>query len=136
MAILRSARDDIEGGHLTRVENLVAADLFTDFLEMAEDLLRKGCYQPAAMLTGAVLEEGLRKIAVANEVKVRDGDKIGTLNQKLANGGVYNRLRQKQVDTWKAVRDLADHGKFGEFGETDVADMLRGVRDFLAGQME
>ena len=55
LAILRAAKDDIEGGYLQKVENLVSAEVFSDFLEMAEHLLDNGYKDPAASLIGAVL---------------------------------------------------------------------------------
>ena len=48
---------------------------------------------------------------------------------------VYSRLRQKQIVVWIGVRNAADHGRFDEFGESDVADLIRGARDFLAERM-
>ena len=60
-AILKAAKTDIEGGYLDRLETLVSADIFSDFLEMSEHLLEQGYKEPAASLVGAVLEDGLRK---------------------------------------------------------------------------
>ena len=56
MAVLQAAKDDIEGGYLQKVETLVSASVFSDFLEMAEHLLDNGYKDPVASLTGAVLE--------------------------------------------------------------------------------
>ena len=69
--------------------------------------------------------------SVKNNIEVKDGDDISSLNTKLASKGVYNRLAQKQVQAWKAVRDNADHGKFGEYKKEDVVAMLSGVKRFL-----
>src|SRR3954453_3597319 len=40
--VLRGLRSDIEAGYLRTVEELVHADVFADFLEMADELLNKG----------------------------------------------------------------------------------------------
>ena len=64
--VLEAAQSDLESGMMGRLDTLVAADIFTDFLEMATHLIENGYKDPAASLTGAVLEGGLRKIAVAN----------------------------------------------------------------------
>lgn len=58
------------------------------------------------------------------------GDDIGALNAKLADKGTYNRLVQKQIQAWKAVRDSADHGKFSEYKADDVRYMLEGAQRF------
>ena len=133
--ILRGLREDLELGLLKGVRALVAAEVFTDFLEMADHLLEAGYYHPAASLTGAVLENGLRQIATARDVNVRAGDDLSALNNKLASKGVYNRLVQKRLQVWVGVRNHADHGEFSEYTDDDVREMVRGVSDFLAAQL-
>lgn len=132
VGILRALREDIEGGFLVEVKDLAMAEIFSNFLDMARHLLENGYKDSAASLGGAVLEDSLRKIAVKNNIEVRDGDDIGSLNMKLADKGIYNRLKQKNIQTWKTVRNSADHGKFHEYTTEDVDDMLSGVERFLS----
>ena len=106
IGILRAAKEDIEGGCLQKVEALVSASVFSDFLEMAEHLLDNGYKDPAASLTGAVLEDGLRHICGNNSLPVKSDDNINYLNRKIADKNVYR----------------AD----------DVTDMLKGARSFLS----
>jgi len=131
IGILRALKEDIEQGYLTNIKNLVVAEMFTDFLDMAEHLLENGYKDPAASLTGAVLENGLRKIAEKNNISVKHDDNISSLNQKLGDKGVYNRLVQKQIQAWEAIRNSADHGKFNDYKSDDVKLMLEGVKKFL-----
>ena len=132
VGILKAVGEDLQDGYLTNVETLVSAEVFTDFLEMARHLVDRGYKDPAASLCGAVLEEGLRRIAVNRGVKVRGGDGLNSLNQKLATAGVYTRLIQKRLAVWTDVRNAADHGKFSECSKEDVTDMHKGVSSFLA----
>lgn len=129
--ILRAVREDIQGGFLTDVKTLLSAQVFTDFLEMTEHLLDQGYKDPAASLCGAVLENGLRRIAANNNVKLKTRENLASLNQKCADAGIYNRLVQKKVQVWIEVRNNADHGGFGEYSEEDVDDMIQGVSQFL-----
>jgi hypothetical protein len=131
VGILKALKDDIGSGFLTDVRELVIAEVFTDFLDMAEHLLDAGYKDPAGSLIGAVLEDGLRKICNKYGVQVKTSDDISSLNAKLASQGVYNRLVQKQIQAWKAIRDSADHGKFKEYEQEDVIAMLSGVQRFL-----
>jgi len=131
IGILRGLKEDIELGFLSDLKELVIAELFTDFLDMADHLLEAEYKDPAASLVGAVLEDGLRKICEKHGVQVKGSDDIGALNTKLADKEVYNRLVQKQIQAWKAIRDSADHGKFGEYKKEDVEAMLQGVQRFL-----
>ena len=131
IGILTALKEDIELGFLTRVRDLVSAEIFTDFIEMARHLLDNNYKDSAASLMGAVLENGLRQIAQKHSVDVKSNDDIGSLNTKLADKEVYNRLIQKQIQAWKAIRDSADHGKFSEYKAEDVKSMLEGVQRFL-----
>lgn len=130
-SILKAAKEDIEGGYLKNLETLVSADIFTDFLEMSEYLLEQGYKDPAASLIGAVLENGLRKIAKNKGIKLKSRENISSLNNKLADAQIYNRLTQKMIKVWNEIRDNADHGIFSEYDSDKVKDMLKGVRKFL-----
>ncbi|GAI09930.1 unnamed protein product, partial [marine sediment metagenome] len=129
--ILQGLREDIEAGYLTRIETLVSADIFDDFLEMAVYLLSQGYKDPTASLVGAVLENGLRRICLARGITLSVKENINSLNKKLADAEVYNRLTQKKVQVWNDIRNNADHGKFNEYETDDVNEMLKGVRNFL-----
>ena len=132
IGILRAVQEDLRDGFLTDVRILVSADVFTDFLAMAEHLLERQYKDPAASLCGAVLEQGLRRIATNRGVKIRDRDDLSTLNQKLAAKEVYTRLVQKRLAVWTDVRNAADHGRFSDYSMSDVREMHAGVSSFLA----
>ncbi len=129
--ILHAVLEDVEGDHLRKIESLVSADIFGDFLEMAGYLINEGYKDPAASLIGAVLEDGMRRIASSNGIVVRSRDDLGSLNQRIADGKIYNRLSQKKIQVWNDIRNNADHGKFDEYNSDDVKHMLDGVQDFL-----
>jgi len=131
IGILRALKNDIEQGYLTKYRVLVVAEVFDDFLEIAEYLLGSGYKDPAASLIGAVLEDGLRQLCKKNNIAVKKNDDISCLNQKLGSKEVYTQIIQKQIQAWKGIRDSADHGKFNEYKKEDVEDMLKGVRRFL-----
>lgn len=71
VGILRAAHEELAEGFVGRLQELVAAEVFTDFLEMARHLLESGYKDAAASLCGAVLEDGLRRIARAHSVSPR-----------------------------------------------------------------
>jgi hypothetical protein len=128
-------KEDLEFGALGRLEEYVSTAIYADFLGMAESLLAQQqaeLVDMAAFLAGAVLENGLRRIAINRKIKLKESDDISTLNQKLADGGIYNNLWRKKIDTWNAIRSNADHGRFGINPKGDVEIMVAGVRDFLA----
>jgi len=135
LAILKAVREDIAGGYLQKFEALVSAEVFSDFLDMAEHLLDNGYKDPTASLVGAVLENELRRMCRDNDIPVKDDDNIGSLNQKLFQKPVYGKPQMRQISIWQAIRDSADHGKFEDYNAESVKNMLEGVRNFLASQL-
>jgi hypothetical protein len=133
--ILNALRDDYEAGYMTSIEELVHADVFADFLGMADELLGKNYKDPAAVITGSVLEEHLRKLGDKNAVAVTSGDgtpnKADRVNADLKKASVYNNLEQKQVTAWLDLRNKAAHGAYEEYDRHQVAAMIDGVRAFL-----
>lgn len=132
LGVLQAALDDVEQGYLEPIKELAVAEVFSDLLDQADHLLENKYSTPAASLAGAVLENGLRSLATRKAITVRASDNLQSLNTKIADKGVYNRLRQKQVAVWIDVRNAADHGRFGDFTDEDVADLIKGVRSLLS----
>ena len=130
--ILRAALDDLVNGYLFDIRLLIEAEVFTDFIEMAQYLIDQGYKDPAASLGGAVLEDGLRRIAASKGLLIKKSDGIDTLNNSIAKAGVYNKLMQSKIDSWRQIRNSADHGKFNEYNRSDVQVLLAGVKDLLA----
>jgi hypothetical protein len=132
LGILRAAQTEIGFGALPGIETLFSAEIFEDFLSMAEHLLDQKYFAVVPSLVGAVLEDGLRKIAKRKGVTVKQDDNIAGLSTKLLEAKVYSLLVRKKIDVWNKIRNNADHGKFEENSPQDVEQMLEGVRGFLA----
>ncbi|WP_338793764.1 hypothetical protein [Bernardetia sp. MNP-M8] len=137
--ILLGVKEEIEQGWLTSVKGLVSAEIFTDFLEMAEHLLNEGYKDPAAVMIGSTLEEHLRQLCDANEIDtfiIRNEKEVpkraNSINDDLAKEGVYNMLDQKQVTAWLDLRNKAAHGKYDEYTKEQVEQMLQGVLNFIS----
>ena len=132
LGILEAALDDVERGLLATLQEMASAEVFSSFLDQAGHLLQEGYHVPAASLAGAVLEDGMRSLATREGIAVKARDNLQSLNSKIADKGVYNRIRQKQVSVWIDVRNAADHGRFKDFTDKDVADLIKGVRSLLS----
>ncbi|AIP33456.1 HEPN domain protein [Paraburkholderia xenovorans LB400] len=129
--VLLAAKDDYESGSIFSVKTLIEAEVFDEFLGQAEHLLEAGYFQPAAVLAGSVLEDGLRKLCIANDITLPDKAKLDWMNSELAKKGKYSKLMQKRITTIADLRNSAAHGKWDEFEKADVESMLRDVRDFM-----
>jgi hypothetical protein len=129
--ILRAARDDYENGYLFDVRRLVEAEVFDDFLAQAEHLLSAGYFQPAAVVAGAVLEDGLRKLCVRHSIDLTAAPKLDLMNAQLAKAGAYSVLVQKKITALADLRNRAAHGRWDMFNSGDVEDMIGSVRRFM-----
>ncbi len=111
---------------------LVEAELFSDLLDQAATLIRAGYFAPAAVLVGAVLEDGLRRIALRAQVSLPESPKPDLINAELAKAGAYSKLVQKRITAIAAIRNSAAHGKWTDFTDADVREMHGWVERFLA----
>lgn len=138
--ILSSIRQEIEGDWLFTLKGLVAAELFADFLEMADHLLQEKYKDPAAVIIGSVLEEHLRQLCSANSIPIELENNEGVLipkkadrlNSDLAKENVYSKLDQKAVTMWLDLRNKAAHGEYDEYTSEQVANMYSGITEFMA----
>ena len=139
ISVLRAVRDELTGGWLQTTKSLVSAEIFEDFLKMAEYLLSEGYKDPAAVMIGSVLEEHLRQLCSANQIDIEfvtpnkvTPKKADVLNADLAKAGVYSILDQKNITAWLDLRNKAAHGKYIEYSTEQVSLMAQGVTEFIA----
>ena len=139
--VLQALRNDYDDGSMQSLQELIHADLFSDFLDMAEHLLEQGYKDAAAVMAGSVLEEHLRKLCTKNGIdttfKTAQQDtkpkKLDTMNADLAKNKVYNQNDQKLVVARAAIRNSAAHGQYNDYSPEKVDLMIRGLRSFLSG---
>lgn len=136
--ILLSIKHEIDNGWLYSVRSLVSAEIFSDFLEMADYFLKEKYKDPAAVMIGSVLEEHLRHLCLKNNISIEvvKGSqsvpkKADQMNNDLAGQNVYNKLEQKNVTAWLDLRNKAAHGKYSEYNQGQVETMYSGVLDFV-----
>jgi hypothetical protein len=139
LAILSVIRNEVSGGWLANVKSLVAAEIFSDFLEMATHLLSAGYKDAAAVMIGSVLEEHLRQLAATASISIgkeTDGKfvpkKADLLNSELAKAEVYTKLDQKTITAWLDLRNKAAHGKYDEYETAQVELMSQSVTEFMS----
>lgn len=129
LALFNAAREDYEGGYIFSIQGLVKAEVLSDSLEQAEELLRGGYKDPACVLVGVSLESTIKHLASKNSVPLA---KLEKMNADLAKLNVYNIAKQKQITAWADLRNKAAHGDWSEYTITDVQAMQSGVAQFIA----
>lgn len=132
LGIIEAVQRDLQSGRLRSFRRMVEAEVFADFITMADHILENGYYGAAAALMGGVLESGLRDIAQSRDVPFGASGDLAGLNARLAQAGVYNAVRQKEVQYFIDIRNKAAHGEFDQFSVDDVKKLIAGVRTVLA----
>ena len=127
-AVFASAKEDYEGGYIFSLRSLVKAEVLSDALEQAEELLKSGYKDPACVLVGVSLEIAVKELASRHSVPIAKLDKM---NADLCKVGAYNIAKQKQLTAWADLRNKAEHGDWSAYSAEDSGDMHAGVVRFL-----
>jgi hypothetical protein len=134
VGVANAIKHDVSNGLLFDIKSLAQAEVFADFLEMGEHLLREGYKDAAAVIIGGVLEDALRKLSERASLPVTGTSgkplTIDPLNTELAKAEVYSKLTQKQITSWAHIRNKAAHGEYAEYNKEQVEMMLLFVQNF------
>ena len=138
VGVIEALKHDLEAGYMQTTEELIHAELFSDFLEMASYLLDEGYKDAAAVIGGASLEGHMRQLSkklhietmVTGEPSARP-KKVESLNVEIAKASGYSVLDQKNVTAWLGLRNQAAHGHYNAYTSQQVTIMLAGIRDFI-----
>jgi len=134
VGVLQALREDYNLGYLRTLKELIHADVFSDFLEMANHLMSEGYKDPAAVLAGGVLEEHLRQLCNKSGIAITDGKdfkKADLLNSELAKVTAYSKLDQKNIVAWLDLRNKAAHGRYSDYTLEQVELLIGSIRDFI-----
>jgi hypothetical protein len=132
MGVLDAAYEDLSKEWTRTLTERVHSEVFDDYLDMAEHLLKNGSYFVAAVvLAGATLEEHLRKLSAKHGLPVVDS--IDTMNQALwKQKQVYPQSTWRSISSWYDLRTDAAHGKPRDYAHQEVQLMISGVRDLIS----
>jgi hypothetical protein len=134
--VLQALRDDIANNRTASIIELVHADVFSDFLDMAKHLLDQGFKDAAAVIAGSSLEAHLRALCTKHGIDTNDKDakpkKASSLNAELDKAHAYRSSGDpKSVTAWLDTRNDAAHGDYDKYLPQQVNLMIAGVRDFM-----
>jgi hypothetical protein len=139
MGVVQALLDDLKNNYVQSLVELVHADTFSDFLDMAQHLSEAGYKDAAAVIAGSALEAQLRALCTKSGLSAESPRPDGTMqakkadliNSELSQASVYSKLDQKNVTAWLDLRNKAAHGKYSEYQAEQVALQIAAVRDFI-----
>ncbi len=139
MGVLDGLYHDLKSGYLKTLSELIHAELFSNFLEMSEYILKEGYKDASAVIAGSTLEEHLRKLCKKNEIEVETETSSGQfkpkkaeqMNSDLYKQNIYSKLEQKQITAWLDIRNNAAHAHYDRYNEKQVELLIMGLKDFF-----
>lgn len=135
VGVLEALKQDYEAGNLASLHDLIHAELFADFLGMADHLLGGGYKDAAAVVAGSTLESHLRQLAEKSGISADDSSghplKADRLNADLVKADAYGKTDQKAITAWLGLRNDAAHGAYEKYEAGQVGPMIAGIRDFI-----
>ena len=128
-AIFMAAREDYEGGYLFNVSSLAKAEVLSDALAQAKELLNANFKDPASVLARVALETILKELSTKYKIA---HSKVDRMNADLCKAGVYNMAKQKQITAWAEIGNKAAHGDWNDYNANDTRAMIDGVESLIA----
>ena len=136
LSVLRALSEELQLGFLFGVEMLVSKGILNTIIEEARTLLQAKYKDAAAIYCRVIIETSLKKLCDKNKVTYRKKEKISTISQKLRKKGYLNLSEWRQIQAWTDLGNSAAHGKFSDYTEDDVKNMLNGIENFLKTKMK
>ncbi|WPR70492.1 hypothetical protein SLW70_11125 [Flavobacterium sp. NG2] len=134
IGIVQALKDDLKSGYIESLTELVHAEIFSDFIEMADHLVATGYKDPAAVIAGSTLESHLKKIAVKNGLPIETNGRptrAEQINQDLGKQQIYSLIDQKSITAWLDLRNKAAHGNYNEYNIDQVKLLISGIQNFI-----
>ncbi|MEK9501394.1 hypothetical protein [Gaopeijia maritima] len=134
LGILAAAHQDWKQGLLRKIEFIVAAETFDDFLDQADEYFASKKKKEAAVLASAVLEDAVKKVCVKAGVEPA-GQTLDPLIDQLVKTGALTPVKAKRWKSFAGVRNKALHAEWDSFDLDDVKALLGGLREIVTDHL-
>lgn len=124
LGILQSAKEEFDLGLTDSMTHLLATELFESILDQANQLLKKGFKDPAAILGRVIIESTLKNMCEKNSIEFKENEGASSINEKLKNEGFFTLHQFKICRANIELGNAAAHGQFEEYSRSDVQKML------------
>lgn len=128
-AVLLYIKKEIELGLVSDVRHLYESNLFSNLLEQAFELLKKG-YKPASAIYGRlVIENAIRGLCDLNNIQQKD--KVSEMLVELRKLGIIDLPQERVIQAKYGIGSMAAHGdqEFSRYSDEDIKEMLEFIRD-------
>jgi len=128
--LLNSALEEWKAGLLRKIEYIVVAETFDDFLDHATQYHKGNKKKESSVLASAVLEDTIKKIANRNGIDPKDLS-LEPLIDELIKKEVFTPVKGKRVKGFISVRNHSLHAEWDKFDIQDVGELIKGTRELI-----
>jgi len=130
LEVLRYLLDDLRAGVYTKVEDQASAKVFDDFLDHGLAYLDDGRKNEAAVITGVVFEDAMRRARGKYGV-TPDDIKMEELIAALTKLGKLSDNESRRARAASGLRTSATHARWDQFSPEDVKAAAAFAREFI-----
>lgn len=128
--LLSSAYDEWNHGLLRKIEYVIQAATFDDFLDYAAMYHKGNKKIESSVLASAVLEDTLKKISAKNNLSTSSLS-LETIIDNLVKANVLTLVKGKRIKSYSGVRNHALHAEWEKFDIKDVGELINGLRNLI-----
>ena len=128
--LLLAVKDEWDRGLLRKIEYLIVAETFDDFLDYASHYHKGNKKVESSILACVVLEDTLKKIAKKNGISTK-GISLEPLIDNLSKAGILTSVKAKRAKGFSGVRNHALHAEWDLFDIKDVGELISGTRELI-----
>jgi hypothetical protein len=130
LGLVISLQDEVSHGLVSKLEYMVLAAAFDDFLDHAAAFHKGNNAREAGVLAAVVLEDTIKRIATKNGVTA-EGLSLEQLVDELVKVGVFTPVKAKRVKAYAGVRNPALHAEWDKFDIRDAGELIAGTRELI-----
>jgi hypothetical protein len=131
--ILQSAREEFERGGLSDIKLFLDHAVLEYLAASSADYLRRGERETACILAAVLLESALQHLCHRKGIPAGP---LEQMNKALYQAKVYQVGTQQRIQDWWCMKEDFIRGYGEKYRSAEVDEMLRGVRRFIAKELQ
>lgn len=128
--LLLSLKEEAAHGLLRKIEDVVIATAFDDFLDHSAAFHKGNKPREAGVLAAIVLEDTIKRIATKYDVDAA-GMSLEHLVDELTKAQVFTPVKAKRIKAYAGVRNPALHAEWDKFDIRDAGELINGTRELI-----
>jgi len=129
-SMLEQLQADLEHGLIESTIERAKAEALDDLLEQSVQYHKEGNKAGAAVLTAAVFEDTIRRIAVKHSIDSTSRT-VDPILEDLRRSEVFSQIMTRRCKAGVALRNLASHANWDEIELKDIPPTINLIRDLL-----